>query len=47
MTKENQIEQRLITKLEDLKYHYRPDIRDRDTHEKNFCEDFKHLTKSI
>ncbi len=34
MTKENQIEQRLISKLDDLKYSYRPDIRDRDTLEK-------------
>ena len=42
MTKENQIEGRLISKLSDLKYTYRPDIRDRLSLEKNFRENLKH-----
>jgi len=33
--KENQIEQRLIDKLTDLKYTYRSDICDRETLEQN------------
>lgn len=44
-TTENQIEQNLITKLTDLKYSYRPDIRDRDTLEKNFREKFEALNR--
>jgi type I restriction enzyme R subunit len=49
--KENQIERDLISKLEDLKYTYRPDIRDRATLEKNFRHHFEvlnrvHLTDS-
>jgi type I restriction enzyme R subunit len=44
-TTENQIEQNLIAKLTDLKYTYRPDIRDRDTLEKNFREKFEMLNR--
>ena len=52
MTKtENQIEQDLIAKLDELKYTYRPDIRDRATLVQNFREHFEalnhvHLTDS-
>ncbi|MGD2118956.1 MAG: type I restriction endonuclease subunit R [Chromatiales bacterium] len=45
MTKESQIEQGLIDKLQDLKYSYRPDIRDRETLEQNFREKFQQLNK--
>jgi type I restriction enzyme R subunit len=45
MTKENQIEQELITKLTELKYSYRPDIRDRDALEQNFRAKFEALNK--
>ena len=38
MTREIQIEESLITKLSDLKYTYRPDIRDKYSLEKNFRE---------
>lgn len=37
-TTEKQIEQDLITKLTDLKYVHRSDIRDRDSLERNFRE---------
>jgi type I restriction enzyme R subunit len=40
---EQTIEQALIEKLGDLKYIYRPDIRDRTTLEKNFREKFEAL----
>ncbi|MCC7466816.1 MAG: hypothetical protein IT261_11125 [Saprospiraceae bacterium] len=43
MTKEIQIENSLIAKLTDLKYTYRPDIRDRDALERNFREKFQAL----
>lgn len=43
MTTENQIEQDLIAKLIDLKYTYRPDIRDRETLEQNFRKKFEAL----
>jgi len=43
MTKEQKIEQDLIKKLEELKYIYRPDIRDRETLEANFREKFESL----
>ncbi|MCT8860947.1 type I restriction endonuclease subunit R [Shewanella xiamenensis] len=43
MTTENQIEQDLIAKLIDLKYIYRPDIRDRETLEQNFRKKFEAL----
>lgn len=47
-TTENQIEKDFIAKLEQLKYTYRSDIRDRDALEKNFREKkFKLSTKSI
>ena len=45
MTKENQIESSLIKKLEDLKYTYRPDIRDKATLELNFREKFERLNR--
>ncbi len=45
MTTENQIERDLIAKLEDLKYTYRPDIRDRAEIEKNFREKFEALNR--
>ncbi len=44
-TTENKIEQDLIDKLEDLKYTYRPDIRDRAVLEQNFREKFQALNK--
>ncbi|CEJ70907.1 Type-1 restriction enzyme R protein [Chryseobacterium oranimense G311] len=45
MTKEAQIEEFFIKKLEDLKYVYRKDIRDRYTLEKNFREKFEALNR--
>jgi type I restriction enzyme R subunit len=45
MTKENQIEESLIGKLSDLKYTWRPDIRDRDTLELNFRKKFEALNR--
>ncbi|QQD15064.1 type I restriction endonuclease subunit R [Sphingobacterium sp. UDSM-2020] len=45
MTREKQIEEGLINKLEDLKYTLRPDIRDRDSLEKNFREKFEALNR--
>ncbi|MEA3371509.1 MAG: type I restriction endonuclease subunit R [Campylobacterota bacterium] len=45
MTKEQQIEQKLIAKLEDLKYTYRPDIRDKATLEQNFRDKFQALNR--
>ncbi|CAJ4907470.1 type I site-specific deoxyribonuclease HsdR [Burkholderia pseudomallei] len=42
---ENQIEQDLIAKLGDLKYSYRPDIRDRDALEANFRAKFEALNR--
>ncbi len=51
MTKEQQIEDKLIAKLTDIKYTYREDIRDRVALEQNFREKFDllnrvHLTDS-
>lgn len=43
--KEKQIEENLIDKLKDLKYTYRPDIRDRECLEKNFREKFEALNR--
>ena len=43
--REHKIEQDLIGKLEDLKYTYRPDIRDRSTLEQNFREKFGALNR--
>lgn len=45
MTKELQIEEALIAKLKDLKYTYRPDIRDRAALEQNFREKFEALNR--
>nr|WP_291885725.1 type I restriction endonuclease subunit R [Chryseobacterium sp.] len=45
MTKEAQIEDLFIKKLEDLKYTYRKDIHDKDTLEKNFREKFETLNR--
>ncbi len=42
---ENDIEQNLIEKLRELKYSYRPDIRDRIALEKNFREKFEALNR--
>lgn len=40
---EKGLEEGLVAKLKDLKYEYRPDIRDRDTLEANFREKFEAL----
>ncbi len=45
MTKENQIEQQLIERLNGLKYLYRPDIVDRKTLEQNFKSKFEALNR--
>ena len=42
---ESQIEKDFIEKLEQLKYTYRPDIRDRAALEKNFREQFQTLNR--
>ncbi|MBL4941885.1 MAG: type I restriction endonuclease subunit R [Colwellia sp.] len=44
-TKEQQIEKSLIGKLQDLKYTYRPDIRDKNSLEQNFREKFEALNR--
>ena len=44
-TTENQIERDLLSKLEELKYTYRPDIRDRNALERNFREKFEALNR--
>jgi type I restriction enzyme R subunit len=44
-TPERQLEETLVTKLQDLKYEYRPDIRDRATLEANFREKFEALNR--
>ena len=44
-TYEKQIEEALIGTLQDLKYEYRTDIRDRVTLEANFREKFEALNK--
>ncbi len=44
-TTESQIERDLISKLEDLKYIFRPDIRDRAALEKNFRDKFEALNR--
>ncbi|HBX38291.1 MAG TPA: DEAD/DEAH box helicase, partial [Pseudohongiella sp.] len=43
--KESQIEQKLIDKLEELKYVHRSDIRDKVTLERNFREKFEVLNR--
>ena len=45
MSKEQQIEESLIQKLTDLKYIYRPEIRDRNTLEQNFRAKFEALNR--
>lgn len=45
MIKEAQIEESFISKLNDLKYAYRSDIRDRESLEKNFREKFELLNR--
>ena len=45
MSKETQIEDRLIEKLTGLKYTYRSDIRDRNSLERNFREKFEMLNR--
>lgn len=45
MTKEAQIEQTLISKLTDLKYTHRPDIRSREALELNFRQKFQALNR--
>ena len=42
-TKERDLEDELLQKLQDLKYTYRPDIRDKVTLEQNFREKFQAL----
>ncbi|KKB76807.1 DEAD/DEAH box helicase [Devosia limi DSM 17137] len=42
---ERDLEDALVSKLKDLKYEYRPDIRDRATLEKNFREKFESLNR--
>jgi type I restriction enzyme R subunit len=45
MTKESQIENELIERLKDLKYTYRPDIRDKNALEQNFRTKFETLNR--
>lgn len=45
MTKEQQIEQGLIARLQDLKYTYRSDIRDKASLEQNFRRKFEALNR--
>jgi len=47
MTKELQIENELISRLTDLKYTYRKDIRDRSSLEKNFRKKFEALNECL
>ena len=42
---ERDLEEALVSKLKDLKYEYRPDIRDRTTLERNFREKFESLNR--
>jgi type I restriction enzyme R subunit len=42
---ERQLEEALVTKLQDLKYEYRPEIRDRAALEQNFREKFEALNR--
>ena len=44
-TPERELEESLIEKLRDLKYRYRPDIRDRAALEENFRENFEALNR--
>ncbi len=45
MKKEQQIEQKLINKLVELKYSYRTDIRDKSALEQNFRQKFETLNR--
>jgi type I restriction enzyme R subunit len=45
ITPERDLEESLVTKLQDLKYEYRPDIRDRATLEANFRVKFQDLNR--
>ena len=45
ITPERNLEESLVTKLQDLKYQYRPDIQDRATLEANFREKFEALNR--
>lgn len=45
MQREQEIEKGLLDKLQDLKYVYRPDIRDRNALEQNFRDKFQELNK--
>ena len=45
ITPERDLEESVVTKLRDLKYKYRPDIRDRAKLEANFREKFKALNR--
>ena len=45
ITPERDLEESLVTKLRDLKYEYRPYIRDRATLEANFREKFEALNR--
>ena len=45
ITPERDLEESLVTKLRDLKYEYRPDIRDRAKLEANFREKFEALNR--
>ena len=45
ITPERDLEESLVTKLRDLKYEYRPDIRDRVTLEANFKKKFEALNR--
>ncbi|WP_246504752.1 type I restriction endonuclease subunit R [Microvirga antarctica] len=45
ITPERDLEEALVSKLKDLKYEYRPDIRDRATLERNFREKFESLNR--
>ena len=45
ITPERDLEESLVTKLRDLKYEYRPAIRDRATLEANFREKFEALNR--
>jgi type I restriction enzyme R subunit len=45
ITPERRLEEALIAKLRDLKYKYRPDVRDRVALEANFREKFEVLNR--
>ena len=45
ITPERDLEESLVTKLRDIKYEYRPDIRDRATLEANFRKKFEALNR--